>query len=133
METNYLLDTHTFLWAANDADVFRLGKNAKAAIENTETDIFVSSASLYEISNKCRIGKLPEYKKIADNIFDALYGLGAKELPLDWEQSYLAGSMEWEHKDPFDRMLAAQAQTEGMTLITCDKVFADVPGVDTLW
>ena len=133
MVNKYLLDTHTFLWASHESRVFKLGKDAKAAIEDPESELYVSSASIFEISNKYRKGKLPEYKPIAENFLESLYGLEAKELPLDWAQANLAGSMDWSHRDPFDRMLAAQAQTEGMTLITCDKVFDDAPNVDILW
>lgn len=131
--SRYLMDTHTFLWAAHESRMHKLGALAKEAIEDLESELFISSVSIFEIANKYRIGKLSEYQPIAEHCIDAVNGLGARELPLDWEQASLAGSMDWEHKDPFDRMLAAQALTEGLTLITCDKVFEDVPGVNTLW
>ena len=134
MANKYLLDTHTLLWAAgSESDVAMLSEQAKEAIEDLESELFVSSASLYEISYKYKIGKLPEYRAIAENHMEALNGLDAKELPLNWEQAHLAGSMDWPHKDPFDRMLAAQSQTEGMALITCDKAFRGAPGLTTLW
>jgi PIN domain nuclease of toxin-antitoxin system len=133
MTTKYLLDTHAFLWAAKGTTVSLLGEDAKNVIEDPESELYISSASIFEIANKYRIGKLPEHKDTAENYMKALRGLKANELPLDWEQADFAGKMEWQHKDPFDRMLAAQTQMEGMTLITCDKAFDDVPGVATLW
>ena len=133
MVNRYLLDTHTFLWAAKEDDVFRLGPLAKEAIEEPESELYVSSVSIFEISNKYRTGKLPEYKPIAENYREAIEGLEANELTLEWEQAWLAGNMDWTHKDPFDRLLAAQARSEDMTLITCDKVFDNAPDVDTLW
>jgi len=133
MVSKYLLDTHTFIWATQETEVFRLGDLAREVIEDPESDLYVSSVSIFEIANKNRKGKLPEYQDLAENYLESLYGLEAHELPLDWEQANLAGSLDWPHGDPFDRMLAAQAQTEGMTLITCDKVFDDAPNVDILW
>ena len=133
MVNRYLLDTHTFLWASYESRVFKLSDDAKRAIEDPETELYVSSVSLFEITNKYRIGKLPEYRPIAEDCTEALISLETKELPLDWKQAHLAGGMDWPHKDPFDRLLAAQAQSEDLTLITCDKAFDDAPGVNTLW
>ena len=134
MKNKFLIDTHVFLWATSKAyGKERLSKQAMEVMEKTETELFVSSVSLFEITNKFRTGKLPEYKPIAEDCKKALEGLEAKELPLNWEQAQLAGSLDWTHKDPFDRMLAAQAQAEDMTLITCDKVFDGVTSVEKLW
>ena len=134
MAGRYLLDTHTFLWATSDASgVAKLGKNAIEAISDMESELFVSSICVFEIMIKYRNGKLPEYKPIAENVFVALHGLGAEELPLTWNQAHVAGLLDWPHKDPFDRILAAQAQTEGLTLITRDDAFDTAPGLVTLW
>ena len=133
MVKRYLLDTHTFLWSSHESRVLKLGKAAREAIEDPESELYVSAASIFEISNKYKIGKLPEYKSIAENCIEALEVLDASELPLNWEQANLAGSLDWQHKDPFDRMLAAQAQSEDLTIITCDKVFDGAPSVDILW
>ena len=129
----YLLDTHTFLWSTFEPRNFELSELAKEAIEDVESELYVSSVTIFEIANKYRKSKLSEYRLIAENCIDVVNELGAKELPLDWEQADLAGKMIWDHKDPFDRMLAAQAKTEDLTLITCDKVFDNVPDVATLW
>ena len=133
MKKQYLLDTHTLLWATKDAMIKKLGKQAKTILEDPESELFVSSVSLYEILNKYRHGKLPEYSQLAENIYEALNGLDANELPMNWSHAERAAGLDWHHGDPFDRMLAAQTQVEDMTLITCDKAFDSAPGVDTLW
>jgi len=133
MVNKYLLDTHTFLWASHESRILKLGDAARDAIEDPDSELYVSAVSIFEITNKYRRGKLPEYQPIAENYVEALEGLEARELALSWEQANLAGLLDWPHKDPFDRILAAQAQSGGMTLISCDRVFDDAPGVDILW
>lgn len=133
MVNKYLLDTHTFLWASKEADTFKLSKRAKETLEEIDAELYVSSVSIFEVTNKYRIGKLAAYQSVAENIGEALSGLEARELSLSHEHAELAGNMDWPHKDPFDRMLAAQARTEGLTLISRDKVFEDAPGIETLW
>ena len=128
------MDTHTFLWSASSlADVARLGKFARNAIEDPESVLFVSPVSLFELSNKYRAGKLQEYKPVVENLLEALNGLEAEELPVKWEHANLAGNLDWVHKDPFDRILAAQAIIEGMAFITCDKAFENAPGLSIVW
>jgi PIN domain nuclease of toxin-antitoxin system len=128
-----LLDTHAFMWASKETQLHKLSGNARAAIEESEGKIYVSVITAYEITNKYRRGKLENYKSIVEHYDEAIDALGAEELPLTAEQAYDAGLLEWEHKDPFDRMLAAQAAREGLTLITRDKAFKEAPGVDVLW
>ncbi|MCL2110684.1 MAG: type II toxin-antitoxin system VapC family toxin [Clostridiales bacterium] len=134
MKNRYLLDTHTFLWATGDESVApKLSYLVRDTIEEPETELLVSAVTLYEITNKHRKGKLPKFGRIAENYMEALTGLDAIELPLTWEHTHLAGSMDLPNKDPFDRMLAAQAITEDLILITCDKAFEGAPGLTTLW
>jgi PIN domain nuclease of toxin-antitoxin system len=128
-----LLDTHAFMWASKETQVHKLSGNARTAIEESEGKIYVSAITAYEITNKYRRGKLENYKSIVEHYDKAIDALGAEELPLTAKQAYDAGLLEWEHKDPFDRMLVAQASREGLTLVTCDRVFGDAPGVDVLW
>ena len=127
----YLIDTHTFLWVVLDDP--KLSEKAKRAIKDKKADIFVSPVTAYEILNKHRIGKLPEYAYIAENFLDIFYKLGAKELLINIEHFHFAGKMDWPHRDPFDRMLAAQAFTERMTLITNDPAFDGLPWLSLLW
>ena len=127
----YLLDTHTLLWATRDN--IRLGSKALAIIENTDAPLFVSVASAYEIMYKYQLGKLLEYEYIAENYFDILERFGVIELPISAHHAHFAGRFKWSHRDPFDRLLAAQTSIENMTLITNDEAFQSLPWVPVLW
>ena len=96
-------------------------------------NIYVSAVSAYEIMNKYRIGKLPEYAYVAKSYFEILREFGAEELPINIRHAHFAGKFEWTHRDPFDRLLAAQAATDNLTLITNDPVFQELTGVAILW
>ena len=128
---SYLLDTHTFLWAIQK-DV-KLSEPVKKAMNDKNAQKFISAVSAYEIMYKYQIGKLPEYEDIAVNYFDVLQRLGAYELSLNAHHAYHAGKFEWTHRDPFDRLLAAQAYLENLALITNDPAFEALPWVSTLW
>jgi PIN domain nuclease of toxin-antitoxin system len=128
----YLLDTHTFLWAVHE-EGSKLSENARRILSTAYASICVSAASAYEIMNKYRIGKLPDYAHVADNFLKILNEFGAGNLPVSVKHAHCAGKMEWNHRDPFDRMLAAQAIIDNLTLITSDPVFQSLPKVTTLW
>ncbi|MDR1292244.1 MAG: type II toxin-antitoxin system VapC family toxin [Clostridiales Family XIII bacterium] len=128
-----LLDTHTVIWASHEDDMKYLGENARAALEKSDCKLYVSAVTAYEITNKYRNGKLDQYKDIAEQYSDVINVLNAEELPVTAHQAYDAGMLEWDHKDPFDRMIAAQARSEGLALVTCDKAFGAAPGVEVLW
>jgi len=128
---DYLLDTHTLLWLTCTS--YKLGDDAKKAINDVNSRFFASSASAYEIMNKYRIGKLPEFEYVAKNYTEVLKKLGVHELPINTAHSYYAGNFEWTHRDPFDRILAAQAHIENLTLITNDSIFQELSWVNTLW
>ena len=127
----YLLDTHTFLWTVRGSK--NLSDTATKIIEDSNVKIYVSAASAYEIMNKHRIGKLSELNDIAKNYFDFLEKLGAEPLPISARHAYYAGEFEWAHRDPFDRLLAAQAAIESLTLITNDAIFSELSWVKILW
>ena len=127
----YLLDTCIFLWAIRESH--KLSKTAKATMDNFADSCFVSSVSAYEIMNKHRLGKLPEYSSLAKNYLNIINSFGANELPIRTVHAHYAGKMEWEHRDPFDRLLAAQAVSENLTIITSDTVFNSLPGLNILW
>jgi PIN domain nuclease of toxin-antitoxin system len=127
----YLLDTHTFLWIVRGSN--KLSDTAKKAIEDTDVPLYISAASAYEIMNKHRLGKLCGYEDIAENFFSAVQLSGADGLPINSRHANFAGKFEWTHRDPFDRLLAAQAFTEKLTLITNDEAFDSLPWVSVLW
>jgi len=128
----YLLDTHTFLWAVHE-EGSRLSVNIQVLLKSPDAPIFVSAASAYEIMNKYRIGKLPGYAFVVDNYLDILSKFGADELPISTKHAHYAGKFEWAHRDPFDRILAAQAFINNLTLISNDPVFQSLPWVTVLW
>lgn len=126
-----LLDTHTFLWAMGQPA--KLSKKALAAIRAPENDLFVSAATAWELSIKFQLGRLPEAASILAR-FDALAeALGAQALSMNVAHSVLAGALDWDHTDPFDRMLAAQALTENLSLVSRDRAFASLRGLKLLW
>jgi len=118
-----LLDTHIFLWWLFDDR--RLGSNIKNEIANTENEIFVSAATVWEIATKFRLGKLPEASSVAENTPLWIDRAGFKALPITPEHAQLAGSWKVSHRDPFDRMLAAQASLEKLPLASVDKAFTE--------
>jgi PIN domain nuclease of toxin-antitoxin system len=127
----YLLDTHTFLWAVQEPD--KLGPASREIIENVDSEIYVSAISAFEIANKYRIGKLPGYAHVVENYPYIVLKLMAAELPICTAHAFFAAKFEWEHRDPFDRILAAQASMEDMMLITNDAVLQSLSWISTLW
>lgn len=125
-----LLDTHAFLWRMTDWS--QLGDAVNELIDDPANTVLVSAASAWEISTKTRLGKLPGGEVIMAGFATAVAGLGATELPITAAHAVTAGSFEMEHRDPFDRMLAAQAGAEGAVLITRDPAFDSFP-VATRW
>jgi PIN domain nuclease of toxin-antitoxin system len=114
-----ILDTHALLWLMQ-ADS-RLKPGARTLIHSA-TEVYVSSASIWEISIKHRLGKLPEDPEI---IVEQLENAGMKELPVINRHAVAAGRLPLLHADPFDRLLVAQAITENMRLLTADAQLAD--------
>lgn len=117
----YLLDTHTLIWWLKDDE--RLSKTAKSLVANIDNTIYVSSASFWEISTKNRIGKLPDLNGVIDHLVPLVRKEGFQDLRISSEHAFEAGRFDNPHRDPFDRMLAAQAMQEGLSLITKDPAF----------
>lgn len=126
-----MLDTHVLLWALTEPD--RLSANVRELAADRRTELFVSAASAWEIATKQRLGKLPQAEVLVRAYHQHLVRLGAESIPITDEHSLLAGSMEWSHRDPFDRMIAAQCMTESLPLATADKEFQTLAGVQILW
>jgi PIN domain nuclease of toxin-antitoxin system len=125
-----LLDTHTLLWWL-DGDR-RLSRRARTQIADPANAIMVSAASAWEITTKHRIGKLPGAGEVAADVAGAVAGQGFSSLDITIVHAQRAGRLAGEHRDPFDRMLAAQAQLEDLPLVTDDPVF-DTLGVNRIW
>ena len=129
---NYLLDTHAFLWAVHK-EGSKLSNGAQKIISDSDSPLFVSAISAYEITNKYRIGKLPVYEHVVNHYFDILSKSGVSELPVTSKHAHYAGKFDWDHRDPFDRIIAAQAFLDDLILITNDPVFQSLSWVKTLW
>lgn len=113
-----LLDTHIFLWWLFDDP--KLSTSLRTIIADTEQTIFISSASVWEVATKYRLGKLPQAESIATNLPYWIDSAGFTPLAISPEHAQLAGSWKQLHRDPFDRMLVAQAKLENMSLATVD-------------
>lgn len=119
-----LLDTHALLWFLFGDD--RLPLVTRVLIADSDR-AFASSASAWEIATKVRLGKMPEAAPLIDRYADAVEALAITALDVTTTQALRAGSYMAAHGDPFDRLLAAQAELEGLVLITKDKAFAAFP------
>jgi PIN domain nuclease of toxin-antitoxin system len=125
-----LLDTHTFLWfVTNDP---RLTPPARTAIENPDTQAFLSIASAWEMSIKVSIGKLPLAQPFEEFLPAQLLSNRIDLLPITPKHLYRTIALPFHHKDPFDRLIAAQSLVEGMPLVSGDTAF-DAYSVDRLW
>ncbi len=124
-----LLDTHTFMFAFDSPQW--LSRRAREVLENPEVERFVSTLSLAEIAIKIRIGKLvmPTERQY---YFSQLEALNARFLPLEPTHAFEMFHLPRHHRDPFDRMLIAQAKAERLTLISRDRVFERY-GIEVLW
>jgi PIN domain nuclease of toxin-antitoxin system len=130
MGVKVLLDTHVLLWALMEPR--QLSRRARTTIEDPDNVVLVSSASAWEIAIKYRLGRLPEAEPVVRAYTKHLDTLRATELAINSEHALLAGSLRVPHRDPFDRMLAAQAVIEGVPLMTNDAAFRAVR-VARLW
>lgn len=126
---SYLLDTHTALWWWLDDS--RLSSTARTAIEES-VEVYFSSISGYEIALKHRLGKLNIPLRLADRIAEEVSAENWTPLVLNLETALIAGKYPQPHRDPFDRILAAQCEIHSLTLITKDRAFDDFP-IATLW
>ena len=121
-----LLDTHALLWWWT-ADR-RLSAKAQRAIRDEGNEVFVSAASAWEVAIKQRLGKLEEVPEAAARFAELVRADGFTPLPMQQRHALRAGGYASEHRDPFDRMLAAQAELEALLLVTADPALAAFPG-----
>ncbi len=116
----YLIDTHVFIWfVENSASLLQ---SVKDLIEDENSDIFISIASLWEISIKTSIGKLPMSRKFED-LVDVLNENLIEILPISFAHTVENNKLPFHHRDPFDRIIIAQAIVENIDFISADAVF----------
>lgn len=120
-----LLDTHLLLWAAESSR--RVPRRARTLISNPENDLLFSVASLWEIAIKSSLNR-PDFQVDARTLRRGLLDNGYIELPILSEHAVAIDTLPPIHKDPFDRLLIAQAAMEGITLLTDDSMVAKYPG-----
>ena len=125
-----LLDTHAFLWWV--ADDPALSASARTAIAEPANQVHVSAATAWEITTRYRIGKLPAAGLVAADVAREIAAEGFAELAVTVRHAQHAGAIPGPHKDPFDRMLIAQALAEAMTLVSNESLF-DGYGVARIW
>jgi PIN domain nuclease of toxin-antitoxin system len=125
-----LLDTHALLWWLSDDPA--LPSSARKLISSGRNQIVVSAASAWEIATKFRLGRLPTAAELVQDFAGYLHGESFESLPVSTEHGVRAGLLPGPHRDPFDRMLIAQAQAENMAIVSNEKVF-DAYGVRRVW
>lgn len=129
--TLVLLDTHAFVWAVSAPS--RLGPDAIELIKASTNELVVSATTAWELSTKVRLGKFPAAEPIVANYESIIKRLGAIDMPVTGDHALAAGSLSWDHRDPFDRMLAAQAIREHAVLVSKDRVFQELAGLTLRW
>ena len=126
----YLLDTHCFLWHFREPG--RLSAGARAVLSDPNAALWLSTASIWEMVIKERSGKLTLPEPVSDFVDTRVTALGCAVLAIEQPHLRVLASLDMHHRDPFDRMLVAQAKHEDMTLVTGDDVLRAY-GVPILW
>ena len=121
----FLIDTHLLIWAANEPE--KLSEKAKALMTNPEHELFFSAASIWEIAIKNGLSR-DDFKVDARVLRRGLLDNDYTELPTTSAHAVFVENLPLIHKDPFDRILVAQATVEGITLLTADSTVARYPG-----
>src|SRR5271155_5556686 len=113
-----LVDTHTILWAGLTPK--RLGKRATAILANRSSEVYVSAAAAWEIATKVRLGKLPGAEELERDFIDSVQEAGYTILSITAAHALRAGRLPGDHRDPFDRIIAAQALAEDIPILSID-------------
>ena len=117
---NLLVDTHAFLWyLAGDA---RMSAAARSAVDDPDNEWHLSAASVWEMAIKADLGRLTLPSPVADYVAEKARA-GLDVLPIEWRHAAAVAGLPAHHRDPFDRLLVAQAQLEGLHIVTADPVF----------
>lgn len=125
-----LLDTHTFLWWVNDAP--ELSEAARQAISNADNDCFLSVASCWEMAIKSSLGKLSISKPLDSFVLNQITENAFLMLNIELRHAAKMESLPFHHRDPFDRLLIGQAISDGLSLVTADRMFSHYD-VQLIW
>ncbi|HUF77526.1 MAG TPA: type II toxin-antitoxin system VapC family toxin [Thermoanaerobaculia bacterium] len=126
----YLLDTHTFVWMASAPE--RLGPAARERIDAPATDLLLSIASVWEMAIKRSLGKLELPSALPSFLEEQLAATRTRILDIQAEHAVRVEDLPWHHRDPFDRLLVAQARFETLPLLSRDPIF-DAYAIERLW
>jgi PIN domain nuclease of toxin-antitoxin system len=125
-----LFDSHALVWYLTGNK--RLSHKARDIADNLESEVFVSAVCAWEIAAKVNRGRWPEAAQIANSLSEITLAQAFTALPITIEHARVAGFLPAHHRDPFDRMLAAQSQVEGVPLVTADPAFRAF-GTSVIW
>jgi PIN domain nuclease of toxin-antitoxin system len=125
-----LLDTHAFFWWATRHE--RLSPSAHGAIADPANEVLISAVTGWELARKGSLGKWPAGSAVADGIGPIVEENGFQTLPIGMDHARLAGRLDNPHRDPFDRIFAAQAMSEKAALVSVDRVFRSFD-VEVIW
>lgn len=126
----YLLDTQALYWLADPA--YGVPAHVRDELSRRDARLLVSSVSAFEIATKVRLGKFADAAWLLDEWAEMMAGFAAQEVPVRSEHGLVAGRLDWSHRDPFDRLLVAQATVDVLTLVTADPAMLAAPGIDLL-
>ena len=126
----FLIDTHVLIWWLKNAD--RIPRNVRDELSNGRNTVAVSAASAWEIAIKVKAGKLDFPQNFLDAFDDNLRALVFEPLNITAHHAATGAQLPGTHKDPFDRLIAGQAQADGLTLVSADPVFASL-GIIAFW
>ncbi|OBK57260.1 twitching motility protein PilT [Mycobacterium gordonae] len=113
-----LLDTHVLLWLVSAPN--KIDASAREVVEDPRNEVFVSAASAWEVAIKTRLGRL-DGEPLLSAWGDVIADMAARDLAIAAEDAIFAGRLNWDHNDPFDRVLVAQAARRSLTLMTHDR------------
>lgn len=126
-----LLDSHALLWYEDEPE--RLSDRVRHLVQKPSTEVFVSTISIYELGRKLEKQRLPNAARILNELRAHLAMYGFTMLAYTEQHALRAARLPWDHRDPFDRMIAAQAIEENMILVTKDQAFDGLAGLKTIW
>lgn len=124
------MDTHALIWAAQEPEL--LSDKARSALEDGGNEVFASAVSAFEIATKYRLGKLRVSPTLAEHFVDEVERFAFTILPIEASHGQRAGLLKIAHKDPWDRVLIAQSQVEGIALVSNEALF-DAFAVTRYW
>jgi PIN domain nuclease of toxin-antitoxin system len=127
----FLLDSHTYLWALTDES--KLPNTVKNVLQDPAVVVLVSAVTAWELALKYHLGKLPQAAEITKDFYGLTARLGYTTLDIKPHHGLLSASFQHPHRDPFDRLLAAQSQLEQAPLVTADDAVKSLPGLQWFW